>query len=650
MVQRRRQQQRQQEDDERLFNDGQQRRRRLRIRKRTMTTSHFLLLTTVMYLECASAAAAAASGSSSSSSSPSTPPTRQPTHAPSSSSSSSLPAAAEETNPSILSSRLALEASIFAESALVDKESGRIYWEGGCRSTLSASLLPHLQRFGLGIPHTRSMVLTFFLLLAVLGALSSWLRIKLQEECAAGEMMLFHKHTLVSSSRNSYCSSIALYVVHRLLLGTPKLNKWFIATIIILYLVESYTCETHDYLRNAIQSPHGVEDYIERIRQEPPDVHWKVQSFHYVPTSPWDVMHRIFFRTRRRSPRGGKHDIQQAEELVDGKNVNDDTSAALYSPTKRKRVTERATGSYQYKHWQDKTIAGIWQRAQSAAYAASSSGGSNSGGTCDYPAPFAKIVLTKLLVLADKKTRLDYFQQQAAFVTKHVNQERHYHESSSSSSRTTAMLDEFAEFSTHINVAGFQPRLLAVRQPLSSPRLQGYYWQNAVNKIFRRHHFWLFTLLGLTLPYRIWFDRHCDELRVSVVKETSTVPISSSLYLTGGWFSGKVQGAASSIENFRELMERLQLYTKRDGAIGSSSSVAQQQQDGSVVEIEEALQAAALLKEKLISTQTLQPGGDGMLAAASGRRRKLRAGSTSSDENHDVNTMESKVGSSSTPP
>jgi hypothetical protein len=538
----------------------------------------------------------------------------------------------------------------------VDKESGRIYWEGGCRSTLSASLLPHLQRFGFGI-HTRSVVLTFFLLLAVLGALSSWLRFKLEEKCGAAEMLLHN--TLVSTSRNSYCSSMALFVLHRLLLGTPNLNKWFLATIVILYLVDSYTCETHAYLRNAIQNPHGVEDYIERIRQEPPDVHWKVQSFHYVPTSPLNVIRRTIFRTCRcQSPSDGgeKKGSQQAEvELGDDKNVNDDTSVAVYSPTKRKRVTGRATGSYQYKHWQDKTIAGIWQRAQSSAYAKSSSSsyGSNIGSSsCDHPAPFAKIVLTKLLVLADKKTRLDYFQQQAAFVTKHLNQEqRHHHQpQSSSSASSTAMLDEFAEFSTHINVAGFQPRLLAVRQQYQPPsRLQGFYWHDTVNKLFRLHYFWLFTLLGLTLPYRIWFDRHCDELRVSVVKETSTMPISSpsfsSSYLSRGWFSGKAQAApgAASIENFRELMERLQLYTKQDTAIGRScvSQQQQKQQDSRVAEIEEALQAAALVKGKLISTQALLPGGDGMLDPASSNSRKLRAGSTSSnDENHDANKMD----------
>jgi hypothetical protein len=488
----------------------------------------------------------------------------------------------------------------------------------------------------------RAMVLTCFLLLAVLGALSSWLRLKL-EECE-----LFH--SLVSSSRHSYCSSIVLFVINRLLLGAPKLHKWFIATIIILYLVESYTCETHDYLRHAIASPHGVEDYIERIRQEPPHVHWKVQSFHYVPTSPWEAIHQAIVRTTPRRRLSSQH-LGGAEknhsQVMEPTAVDDDTSGddvddanaatVLYSPNKRKRVTERATGSYQYKHWQDKTIAGIWQRAQSSSSSSSTSSplsrSSSASSSQDHhpAAPFAKIVLTKLLVLADKKTRLDYFQQQAAFVAKHNQQLQQ---------RTAAgtALDEFAEFSTHIHVAGFQPRLLAVRQRPAAllPNNEnggggiGAYW----HKIFRLHHFWLFTLLGLTLPYRIWFGRHCDELRVTVVKETSTVPIISSSSLSSlsrGWFSGKAQHGAD-IENFRELMERLQLYAKQDSVNSScSSSQQQQEQASSVAEIEEAIQVAALLKEKLISSSPpLQSNGDGMLAASGSR--KLRAGSTKPGE------------------
>lgn len=143
-------------------------------------------------------------------------------------------------------------------------------------------------------------------------------------------------------------------------------------------------------------------------------------------------------------------------------------------------------------------------------------------------------MISKLLVLKDSPTREEYFRQQSEFVTEHGRG------------------DEFTEFSTDIQgtttddnfwmvprhsirtikkshqiqlpttptVPGYRPRMLAVRsiKGISSARL------------FRLHLFWFFTFCGLTVPYRIWFKRHCDSLRVIVVKETSAVPPGSSYW------------------------------------------------------------------------------------------------------------------------
>jgi hypothetical protein len=70
-----------------------------------------------------------------------------------------------------------------------------------------------------------------------------------------------------------------------------------------------------------------------------------------------------------------------------------------------------------HKSCLDITIAGVWRRAAAVS--------SN-------VAPFTKIVLTKLLVLSDRKSREDYFRQQSEFVTQHGRG------------------DEFVEFSTNI--------------------------------------------------------------------------------------------------------------------------------------------------------------------------------------------------------
>jgi hypothetical protein len=67
----------------------------------------------------------------------------------------------------------------------------------------------------------------------------------------------------------------------------------------------------------------------------------------------------------------------------------------------------------------------------------------------------------------------------------------------------------------------------------------------------------MFTLIGLTVPFRIWFARHCDELRVTVAKETSTVKPSSSW----SWLSKSAPDLATeSNERFKVMMRDLALY------------------------------------------------------------------------------------------
>lgn len=83
--------------------------------------------------------------------------------------------------------------------------------------------------------------------------------------------------------------------------------------------------------------------------------------------------------------------------------------------------------------------------------------------------------------------------------------------------------DEFAEFSTDIQVPGFQPRMLFVR-PESS-------------KMLRQSTFWICTILFLTVPYRIWFSNHCDEIRVTVVKEAYVAPLRRDEGSKQGWLS-----------------------------------------------------------------------------------------------------------------
>jgi hypothetical protein len=142
-------------------------------------------------------------------------------------------------------------------------------------------------------------------------------------------------------------------------------------------------------------------------------------------------------------------------------------------------------------------------------------------------APFAKIALTVLLVLSDKKSREDYFRQQSDFVGQHGRG------------------DEFTEFATQIQITGCKPCILAVR-PVDGVMS---------TRLFRLQSFWFCTLLGLTLPYRIWFKRRCDFLRLTIVKETSSYPNPGPSGRS--WFS-KTQPAKSQFHSF---MQRQSLYS-----------------------------------------------------------------------------------------
>jgi hypothetical protein len=176
----------------------------------------------------------------------------------------------------------------------------------------------------------------------------------------------------------------------------------------------------------------------------------------------------------------------------------------------RKVVTNEASEFYHYGSHSDKTIVGIWSRALPPL----GSDDKDAGGQPTMP-QFRKISLSKVLVLSDKRSREDYFRQQSEFVTRYGRE------------------DEFAEFSTSIDVAGYRPRLLVAWPLLSSlhnsdtnykhkhKHHKPYKAQHYHHRLVRLSAFWAFTCLGMTVPYRIWFKRHCDMLRVTVVKETN---------------------------------------------------------------------------------------------------------------------------------
>jgi hypothetical protein len=151
-----------------------------------------------------------------------------------------------------------------------------------------------------------------------------------------------------------------------------------------------------------------------------------------------------------------------------------------------------------------------------------------------------------MLVLADEKIREEYFSQQAKFIS------------------LEGRKDEQAEYSTTIEVMGLKSnntnKVLVVRDA------DKYKWFHNL------YMFWFVTLLGFTVPFRIWFSRHCDDVRVTLIKEISsnvTTTSSKSIGLPswGSFLSrskgdGNITAAQLELrrEQFRQAMRTLDLY------------------------------------------------------------------------------------------
>lgn len=401
------------------------------------------------------------------------------------------------------------------ESALIDRETGQIFWQGGpgvlyigTSSTLSS----------LGVRHVRATALTLILVTAGLSALASKLRDMLKTIDVVGPWWQ------VAS------------VLAKCTILLPRFDAWFVIFIAALYLLEAHCCSTRRYLANALSGSAAVEDYVEGLRQAPPVARWTVRCFHYEQRKSlaWltFILRMAFGNTNRRSFESESAYVGLGEDAS-----GLDLQSTLQGPSflTKKVVTHQATKTYQCASWKDETTVGLWKRAFAP----------------DLTAPFTKLALCKVLLLSNGKARSDYFAQQTEFVTREGSK------------------DQFAEFSTNIGVEGFKSRVLAIRPMRRGGTLS--------SRFFRLHLFWIFTCLGLTVPYRIWFSRHCDELRVAVIKETFAIGKKPKLQSSSSWTKwfarskemdqnafadeSSQNGVVASLRSdFRKRMEELAIY------------------------------------------------------------------------------------------
>lgn len=104
---------------------------------------------------------------------------------------------------------------------------------------------------------------------------------------------------------------------------------------------------------------------------------------------------------------------------------------------------------------------------------------------------FSKITLAKLLLFANDESCYDYIDQESQFRNVWQNRDRHY------------------DFHVQFHMDGLVPKILAVHHGLAGPGLARSLW------------FYVFTCFGMTVPYRIWFSRHCTNVEVTVTKEVA---------------------------------------------------------------------------------------------------------------------------------
>lgn len=420
-------------------------------------------------------------------------------------------------------------APILGESAIIDKETGQVFWQGGKQnlfdSTIGHSYLS-TQEEGV-LQHMRATLFSIILWTSFIRFILQW---------TLNQKILIHFTENLQHPSQQILNAVRILTRAFLfcLACFPDFGRVFLGLVVIMYLLESYSSSTRQYLANAMDCPKDVERFLEDLRDQPPCVQWKVRCYHYEERT-WL---RILLL---------KDVWKYISDLIHGSDEENENADESLGPSifTRKVVTHQNETHYNVSQFHDDTVGGLWKQAMASITVMTA---------------FTKISLYKLLLFADKKTRVDYFQQQSRF----IHQE--------------GVKDEYAEFSTHVDVKGYKGKVLAVRQP------------HGVQKIFNIRYYWLFTLLGLTVPYRIKFGKYCDELRVAVVKEVSLHKEEEKTSKKSSWFSflwgpaTKEDEVHLRREAFKQRMQDISLYGNKDKDMSNTTVDSQNEIDKEIIE------------------------------------------------------------------
>lgn len=313
-------------------------------------------------------------------------------------------------------------APILGESAIIDKETGQVFWQGG-KQSLFDSTVGHSyissQQEGV-LQHMRATLLSCILWISFIRYISEW---------ALKQNIFMDKLSEIIHPSQKILNVLRILTRAMLfcLACLPKFKLEVLMITVMLYFLEAYNCSTRKYLINAISCPGEVETFMEGLCEEEPEVTWKIRCYHYEKRK-WlrvllfiDVWNYLSCQLAKITTASNT-----AKTTTTTTTEYDDTASDVAPPQEllgksfltRKVITHQSKRKYKVAHWHDDTISGIWKQAQAATTVL---------------AAFTKISVYKLLLFENKQARIDYFKQQSHFIG------------------GEATKDDFAEFSTHVD-------------------------------------------------------------------------------------------------------------------------------------------------------------------------------------------------------
>lgn len=243
------------------------------------------------------------------------------------------------------------------QSALVDKQSRRVYWQSG-GPTIHPQDVFGKSFFLSQWSHCKAIVLSTFLWTCILSVAITrrlWQYLVLLTKMIAQppptpiitttttDITTKTKVAwmILSCIRQFVRKIISVVLSIILILTKPRFqqitcNPYVIASIYLLYLSESYTSSTRRYLANTL-SQHHVETLMEHLRNTKPTVTWSIRCFHY------DVLPPMLLP----SPGAANHTITTSTPLNVITNFVRQRKSS--TATRRKKVfTHQATTQFEF--------------------------------------------------------------------------------------------------------------------------------------------------------------------------------------------------------------------------------------------------------------------------------------------------------------